>query len=88
MIDIDRIHTSFAVSLVGGQLSLDVQFIDGGGTVRNASISAFAIRDLASKLEDANEVLLDQLVNCDTPHRFSVTQGPERYEIYGVDGKS
>lgn len=87
MIEIDRIEEKFHVSYFAGDLSIEFQFRDIQGTVRNASITSFAIRDLVEKLHDTTEILLDRAVPGDKPISFTVTTGPTRGEVYGVEGE-
>jgi hypothetical protein len=85
--NIDRIEEKFHVSYFGGDLSIEFQFRDIEGTVRNASITSFAIRDLVEKLHDSTEILLDRSVPGGKSLGFTVTTGPTRGEVYGVEGE-
>lgn len=82
MIEIDRIEEKFHASLFGGELRIQVDCRDSEGNPHMVVFSAFAIRDLASKLDDAQTVLMDQLIDPQKPHGFTIAQGPTRGEVY------
>lgn len=87
MINIDRIEHKFHASYFGGDMSIEFQFRDIEGTVRNASITSMAIRDLVEKLHDSTEILLDRAVPGEKAFSFTVTTGPTRGEVYGIEGE-
>jgi hypothetical protein len=87
MIEIDRVEQRFHVSLYGGELRIQVDCRDSDGDPHMVVLSAFAIRDLASKLDEAHTVLLDQLVSQDKMHGYTLFQGPERGNVFAPEGE-
>lgn len=82
MIEIDRIEEKFHASLFGGELRVQVDCRDSEGNPHMVVFTAFAIRDLASKLDDAYVLLVDQAIDPAKPHGFTIAQGPTRGEVY------
>ena len=84
MLHIDVIEDSYRVNLVKGEgMTLEFKFRDAVGTVRNASIGAFAAESLASMVLDAQRALLEHLaegVRGDVS--MSLNSGPTRGECY------
>jgi hypothetical protein len=84
---IDRIEDRFHASLYAGDLSLEVQFPDAEGDMQTLCINSTAIRDLAEKLHEAQEAILQAHISQSKAISFDVISGPTRGEIYFPEGE-
>ena len=75
------------MSLYAGELRIQVDCRDSDGQPHMVVLSASAIRDLSSKLDEAQTVLLDQLVSPDKMHGYTLFQGPERGNVFSPEGE-
>ena len=84
---IDRIEDSFHASMYAGDLTLEVQFPDVEGDLQTLSISSFAIRALAEKLNDAQDSILQSHISPQKMISFQCITGPTRGEVYANEGQ-
>lgn len=87
MIEIEFVEQSFTFELVDDVMLLQVKTRDVSGTVRNLTISAEAVHDLADKLRDAQTHLIGRLTSTGNHPALKLTSGPTRGEVYSPEAE-
>lgn len=83
MIDIEAIENQFRIEANDEGIVLFFKFRDVSGTVRKASINAFAVEALSSMLSDGQRLVIEQmLIGGVTGVGLDLITGPTRGEVY------
>lgn len=88
MIEIDRIESDrVSADYSMGDMWISFKCADVSGTIRKATISAFALRTLFDSYLLAQGAIMEKYLPEDKQITVAFSVGPTREEIYDIEGK-